>query len=141
MRLFMSTAMGQTVTTNAPITQRFAQIDLPKSEHESIPISFAQERLWFLEKLEPNSPLYNLPTLVRITGRINVNALQRALNSMLARHEILRTRILGDQEMPSQVIAESIRLTLKRLDLSKGADPEGDAQKLISREIERPFNL
>ena len=133
--------MEDTVTPNAAQPQPASGTDLPKLEQDAIPVSFAQERLCFLEKLQPHSPLYNLPTVVRIKGRINVNALQRALNAMLSRHEILRTRILTHEEIPSQVIGETLRLTLKFLDLSRGADPERDATQVIFQETELPFNL
>jgi len=64
------------------------------SEPGFIPLSFGQQRLWFLEQLEPNSPLYNVSMLAQITGRLDAGALRCALNAILARHEILRTRIV-----------------------------------------------
>src|SRR3954468_22398919 len=72
-----------------------------------IPLSFAQQRLWFLDQLEPNSPLYNIPTLARITGRLDTAILKRALNAIVARHEILRTRIVCQDGVPSLKITES----------------------------------
>src|SRR5437764_493540 len=72
-----------------------------------IPLSFGQQRLWFLDQLEPNSPLYNIPTLAWITGRFDPRVLQRALTAIVARHEILRTRIVCLDESPSQFIVEN----------------------------------
>src|SRR5215831_841967 len=64
MRFFLSSAMEDTVTPNAAQPQPASGTDLPKLEQDAIPVSFAQERLCFLEKLQPHSPLYNLPTVV-----------------------------------------------------------------------------
>jgi len=91
MRLFMSTAPKQTVTANAAETEA-TPTAIIEMESSSIPVSFAQRRLWFLDKLEPDSPLYNLPTVLRITGPLEANTLQRAIDAVVSRHEILRTR-------------------------------------------------
>jgi hypothetical protein len=58
---------------------------------EMFPLSFAQQRLWFLTQLEPDNPAYNLPHNLRLTGVLNVNALQQTINAIIARHESLRT--------------------------------------------------
>src|ERR1043166_6955408 len=58
-------------------------------EAELAPLSFAQERLWFLEQLEPNSPLYNIPTVIRVTGVLDYPALEQSFNAIVARHEVL----------------------------------------------------
>src|SRR5207302_10676278 len=89
-----------------------------------IPLSFGQQRLWFLDQLEPNSPLYNIPTLARIAGRLDPRALQRALNAIVARHEILRTRIVCLDETPSQFIAENATVELREVDLTDRAGAE-----------------
>src|SRR5689334_7808753 len=77
-------------------------------ETERVPLSCAQKRLWFLDQLEPNSPLYNMPAVARISGRLDLLALERAVKTIVARHESLRTRIACEDEMPSQMIADSI---------------------------------
>src|SRR5437868_625235 len=106
-----------------------------------IPLSFGQQRLWFLDQLEPNSPLYNIPTLARITGHFDPGVLQRALNAIAARHDILRTRIICLDETPSQIIAENGVLGMRQVDLRDHAGAEQEAQRLVREEISRPFNL
>src|SRR5690349_18869618 len=63
-----------------------------RSKRESARASFAQERLWFLQQLEPGSAAYNVPRAIRILGKLDLNLLERSLNEIIARHESLRTR-------------------------------------------------
>src|SRR5207245_6742090 len=72
------------------------------------PLSFAQERLWFLDQLEPNSPLYNITTVARLSGTLDVEALRRSLNVLVERHESLRTRIISANQEPAQVVEEKM---------------------------------
>ncbi|MGI8312746.1 condensation domain-containing protein [Saccharopolyspora hattusasensis] len=72
-----------------------------------IPLSFAQQRLWFLHRMEGRSATYNVPYALRLNGKLDVAALRRALDDVLARHESLRTRIAGDQDEPRQLIVEN----------------------------------
>src|SRR5438270_12394198 len=70
---------------------------VPKEEHEPAVLSFSQQRLWFLEQLIPNSPLYNVPIAVRLEGELNVPALKSSLGEIIRRHKILRTQyVLAD---------------------------------------------
>src|SRR5678815_453805 len=78
-----------------------------------IPLSFAQQRLWFLDQLEPNTSLYNIPTVVRISGQLDVKSLERALNGMVTRHEILRTRIACQEDIPGQMISQAETIDLR----------------------------
>src|ERR1700738_5592266 len=68
------------------------------------PLSFNQERLWFLDQLEPDSPAYNLPTWLRFEGELNVAALRRSVNEVLRRHEILRSLFAGVQRRAVRVV-------------------------------------
>src|SRR4051812_5534127 len=68
------------------------------------PLSFAQQRLWFLDELEPESRLYHIATAARLTGRLDLAALEHALNAVVARHEALRTRFVSEEGVPLQVI-------------------------------------
>ncbi len=62
-----------------------------RKDTNSAPLSFAQQRLWFLDQLEPNNPFYNTPAARRVSGRLNLAALERSLNEIVRRHEALRT--------------------------------------------------
>src|SRR5690242_5853658 len=67
-------------------------------------LSFAQERLWFLEQLLPGTPLYNMPLAFEVSGRLRLDALRRALDALVARHSSLRTRYGSEDGVPYQVV-------------------------------------
>ena len=77
-----------------------------------IPLSFAQQRLWFLEEFEPGSANYNIPAAVRLVGRLDKDALQASLNEIIQRHETLRTAILTLDGKPVQQILSSYNLVI-----------------------------
>src|ERR1700689_4460764 len=103
--------------------------------HSRKPLSVAQQRLWFLDQLEPNSPLYNVPTVARLTGPLDVAALERALWSIVARYESLRTRFECHGETPAQVINPQPLFKLRTIDPADRAE----ADQLILQEVRRPF--
>src|SRR5689334_10278912 len=84
---------------------------------EALPLSFAQERLWFLQQLVPSSALYNLPAMVRLSGPLDADALQESLNALLRRHEILRTSFVVVNGSPVQVVIPQATLDLPIVDL------------------------
>src|ERR1051326_5662601 len=88
------------------------------------PVSFAQQRLWFLDQLEPGSPFYNLPQIISIKGNLNVTALQQTLNEIVSRHEALRTSFSAGPEGPTQVIAKTLTLSIPVDDLTTLAAAE-----------------
>src|SRR5262249_40957617 len=71
-----------------------------------LPLSFAQQRLWFLDQLLPDNPFYNIPRAVRLEGRLDLEALERVINEIVRRHEVLRVRIKVEASGPVQVIDE-----------------------------------
>src|SRR5215208_1852424 len=83
-----------------------------------IPTSSGQRRLWFLEQMEPGSPLYNIPYLIRLSGELNERALDQALAAIVKRHESLRTNFVAVGSEPAQVIKKSWTLELPVTDLS-----------------------
>jgi hypothetical protein len=82
---------------------------IPKRrETGPVALSFAQQRLWFLDRFNPGSPLYNLPSTYRIAGAIDAGALARSLNTIVRRHESLRTVFPAVEGRPEQVISPAI---------------------------------
>ncbi|MGH8059783.1 MAG: condensation domain-containing protein, partial [Candidatus Entotheonellia bacterium] len=114
-----------------------------RANRDSAPLSFAQQRLWFLDQLQSDSPLYNLSHAVRLKGQMNVTALQKALEAIIDRHEALRTTFPSLDGVPMQVIAEHGALELPVLDLREWSDAEreGEVERLATVEVRRPFAL
>ena len=110
----------------------------------ALPLSFAQERLWFLDRLEPGSPAYNVPLLARLTGRLAPAALAAALAGVVERHEILRTSYPELLEGPAQRIDSAARAPLPKIDLAALAPEalrESTLDRLARRAATLPFDL
>lgn len=108
-----------------------------------LPPSFSQQRLWFLDQMEPDSPVYNISRAMRINGALNVEALQRTLDALVARHEVLRTTFASPDGSPVQVIAKSRSVELPVTDLRDWplVEREVEAQRFMVEHARRPFNL
>jgi len=115
----------------------------PISRDGELPLSYAQQRLWFLDQWEPESPYYNVPSGVRLKGSINIDALRQSINQVVERHEVLRTRYLSDAGKAKLVIEEQLRIPLPVIDLSKLQEENqyNEALRLARREARKPFNL
>jgi hypothetical protein len=105
------------------------------------PASFSQERLWFINQLEPDSPIYNVPLAVRLSGVLDVAALERALGEVVRRHESLRTTFREEAGKPVQVVASHAPLSVPLVDLSELPEAEREAQRLAAADARRPFDL
>ncbi|HEX8556986.1 MAG TPA: amino acid adenylation domain-containing protein [Pyrinomonadaceae bacterium] len=107
------------------------------------PLSFAQQRLWFLNRLRPESAFYNLPSVLRLTGALDAAALERSLGEIVRRHESLRTTFDTVGGEPRQVIAPAAPLRLPTVNLSGLAprEREAEAQRLVEEDARRPFDL
>ncbi len=116
---------------------------VPILRSESLPLSFAQARLWFLDQLQPESAFYNIPLALRLSGQLNIAALQSSLNEIIRRHEALRTNFATVGGQPVQVIASTLTLKLVQVDLRHLAESEREveAQRLATVEAMLPFNL
>jgi amino acid adenylation domain-containing protein len=108
-----------------------------------LPLSFAQERLWFLDQLEPNSPVYNIPMGLHLKGALNLSVVQRCLAEIIQRHETLRTRFEAVEGRPVQVIQPADSFEMPLLDLSGLPEPgrEIEAIRLCVEETRLPFDL
>ena len=117
---------------------------IPPRDHSSAcPLSPAQERLWFLEQLHPGLLAYNEGDAVRLRGRLDVGLLERALNVVIERHEVLRTLIQVVDGRPIQVVQDRWPIRLETMDLPAPAAPQRDAEidRLVTEQLSRPFDL
>src|SRR3712207_5271232 len=112
-----------------------------RSGQAPAPLSFAQQRLWFLQQLEPDSPAYNIHLSLRLRGRLNVAVLERTLSEIVRRHESLRTTFVAVEGVPAQVVSAAEPLTLPVINLSDAAEPEVEAARLSAEQAARPFDL
>ena len=114
----------------------------PRTNNQ-FPLSFAQQRLWFLDRLEPGSPLYNIPSVLKITGDLNIDALEKSFNQVIERHEVLRTTFSEHNGQPVQVIAPELYIPIERIDLSQlpADQQEHEFHRLALAESLKPFNL
>ncbi len=110
---------------------------------DDLPLSYAQQRLWFLDRLEPESALYNNPAVVRLRGRFDSAVFRRCLNEIVRRHEALRTFFDAIDGRPVQRIMPALTLDLPLIDLSPLPVPEreAEAQRLAEEAADRPFDL
>ncbi|HEY7493197.1 MAG TPA: condensation domain-containing protein, partial [Candidatus Tectomicrobia bacterium] len=109
----------------------------------ALPLSFAQQRLWVLDQLEPGNPAYNIASAVHLTGALNVAALEASLQEIVRRHEVLRTTFATVAGQPVQVIAPALTLALPVVDLSEGtmSERERRVRQLATAEALRSFDL
>jgi len=113
------------------------------ARHGQLPLSFGQQRLWYLAQLSPESSVYNLPKALRFTGPLNVPALGQSIGEIVQRHEILRTTFPAVEGQPVQVISSDIPVQLRVMDLRElcGTERQAEVQRLASEEAQQPFNL
>ncbi|WP_407884233.1 non-ribosomal peptide synthetase [Scytonema sp. NUACC26] len=116
---------------------------LPVSREGKLPLSFAQQRLWFLQQFEPESGFYNLHVQVRCEGQPDIAALEYSINHIISRHEILRTNFIQVDGQPMQVIADSVKITLAVVDLQhiEPKERESACRQSILEKATQPFNL
>ncbi len=116
---------------------------LPLPRTGPVPLSFAQERLWFLDQLQPGTAFYNIPAALRLGGALDAAALERALGETVRRHDALRTVFAEAEGRPVQVILPFAGFVLPVEDLSAldGAEREAAARRRAAEEATRPFDL
>ena len=113
------------------------------SRAEPLPLSFAQQRLWMVDRIDPGSPAYNMPDALRLRGSLDVAALRASLDEMVKRHETLRTTFSESDGMPVQVIHPPAPVAVTELDLRDlpEAEREAMAGRTAAEEAMKPFDL
>ncbi|MFN6563899.1 MAG: non-ribosomal peptide synthase/polyketide synthase [Nostoc sp. ChiSLP01] len=116
---------------------------LPREKDAQLSLSFAQQRLWFLEQLQPNSALYNIPLVLRLVGTLNGNALEQSLIEIIQRHEALRTNFIVFDGQASQIIHTHTDWQISVVDLQhlSANEQEITVQQLVQEQALQPFDL
>ena len=109
-----------------------------RRDRSSAPLSFGQQRLWFLNQLDPSNPAYNIAHAFRIKGPLNVSTLKAALNELVRRHEVLRTRFAIVDGEPIQLIDENSSVSLN---IIESPDAESEVRSIATEQAKRPFDL
>ena len=109
---------------------------IPRSDQHDV-VSFAQQRLWFIDQLEPNTGMYNIPAAFKITGNLNIARLEKSLNTIVERHEIIRTILKTVDGKPVPVVLDNVSVDLPVIKLND----EAEIQNLINEEATRPFDI
>ena len=125
------------------INRSAGALEIPLADRsQPLPLSFAQQRIWFLEQLG-TAAAYNMPFVLRLEGVLDVGALQEALQAIVGRHESLRTTFAVDEGQPFQVVHSDVRIDLPVLDLRHypQVQQQAEVERLMQAEALRPFDL
>ncbi len=131
-------SLSTKILANLEISNSTEYISLKRvsTSNNTHPVSFAQARLWFLDRLKTGNPAYNISFAVRIEGRLKVKSLADSINEVISRQEILRTYFSTADGKPVQVIHPHLKLTLSVVDVL-----DSEVQEITTREHQQPFNL
>ncbi|HEU5182484.1 MAG TPA: amino acid adenylation domain-containing protein [Candidatus Polarisedimenticolia bacterium] len=133
-------ALAAFVEASAAPTRRGGAI--PRLDRRNpIPLSFAQQRLWFIDRLSPGIAAYNIPNALRLEGDLDKAALGWTLGEILRRHEALRTRFVEGAQGAEQIVDPPVPFALPSEDLSSAADPEAEARRIVAAEALASFDL
>ncbi|OYD99113.1 non-ribosomal peptide synthetase, partial [Nostoc sp. 'Peltigera membranacea cyanobiont' 232] len=140
-----------TIAQLAPLIQQLQQQDLElaapsifrRAENADLPLSYSQQRLWFLDQFEPNSSFYNIPIGLRLVGTLEVAALEQSLIEIIHRHEALRTNFITVDGQATQIIQTETNWTVAVVDLQHLplTEIEIAAQQLVQEQAIQPFDL
>ncbi|GAX45459.1 amino acid adenylation domain-containing protein [Tolypothrix sp. NIES-4075] len=150
--LFATATLAELAQTIDKLQQQKIEISeppiVPRADNTNLPLSFAQQRLWFLDQLEPNSALYNIPIALRLVGHLNQNALEQSLKEIIGRHEALRTNFITVDGQPTQIIRELLTgereqeiLSIVDLTHLSATQQEITAQQLAQQQAIQTFDL
>ncbi|MEW6737357.1 MAG: amino acid adenylation domain-containing protein, partial [Acidobacteriota bacterium] len=136
--------LAEKIVTSLHLEQGLPVLPItPIVDDKPIPLSFAQQRLWFLNQLEPQGSLYNIAAAVHLTGTLDILALQQSINKILARHEILRSSFITINGQPIQHIAATQDFVLPIVDLQTVPESirKDQAREFILEQARQPFDL
>jgi hypothetical protein len=145
--LFTAPTIAQLAATIETTLRKQHSLEIPPiqkiNRDQSLPLSFGQYRLWFLNQLEPNSAIYNIPTAVKLTGSLNVAVLEQSFREVVRRHEVLQTRFISIAGEPQLVSDDNANLTLTVVNLEElsGDRQAAEVQCLATHEALQPFDL
>jgi amino acid adenylation domain-containing protein len=108
------------------------------------PVSFSQQRLWFLDRLDPGEPTYNMAYAMWLGGPLDARALQRAMDAMIARHSVLRTSIVAFDGVPEQIVADTGTVPIEGIELPASLDDDErtrQAESIAADRARQPFDL
>ncbi|MFN6558746.1 MAG: amino acid adenylation domain-containing protein [Nostoc sp. ChiSLP01] len=115
----------------------------PRAKNKNLPLSYAQQRLWFLDQFEPNSPSYNIPAILRLGGNLNQAALEQSLQEIIHRHEALRTNFVTVNGQPNQIIHTKTNWTVSVVEYQHlpTTEQESALHQLVQQQATQPFDL
>ena len=141
----MSDAVQQIANLSSEEKRALLARLLKKSAHNSkeFPLSYAQERLWFLDQLAPGDVFYNIPAVLRMRGELDIEILAQSITEVVRRHEVLRTTFHSQGGVPQQAIAPPMPVAVPVVDLREVAEEnrEAEVERLVCEETQRPFDL
>lgn len=139
------TDYNKIIASLSPEKRKLLELRLKKkgSDYNSFPLSFSQQRLWFLDQLEPGNPIYNIPSAVRLSGQLNFDILKKSINEVVRRHEILRVSFTNVNGQPMQVVKPELNLPLPIIDLQDTPSEKvwEKVAELAIKEAREPFQL
>ncbi|MDZ7400721.1 MAG: condensation domain-containing protein, partial [candidate division KSB1 bacterium] len=124
--------------------QQAKKFAIPRRENQQeYPMSFAQERMWFLYQWDPSSPSYNISAAVRCQGKLNIDILKHSLNEIVRRHEVLRAAFITEDERPKQIVLPDLLVDIPIIDLSHRPKQEQEARaiELATEDAQTPFDI
>ncbi|MCF4968894.1 non-ribosomal peptide synthetase [Nostoc sp. CMAA1605] len=143
--LFAAPTVGELAHIIGQLQQETLEISappiLPRASNAELPLSFAQQRLWFLDQFDQKSVLYNIPTVLRLVGHLQIVALEQSLQAIIHRHEALRTNFITIDGQPTQVIREQGTVSIVDLQHLPRTEQEILVQQLVQEQLIERFDL
>jgi amino acid adenylation domain-containing protein len=140
---FIEAEIGKPIEKSGAVCDETIERIPEAQKQRGLPLSFSQQRLWFLKQYDPESSFYNVPAAVRLKGKLDLAALHRCLNEIVARHESLRTTFITDGGNVQQVVAPPATVSFPLIDLTDWREEERELEmvRLAKEEAMRNFNL